>query len=78
MITRVLALIGLAAAVLAVLLLWASSRDLREPWAWPPPPEDEDGIQPPDPHLVHNVEAVPMDDWPDLGAFDYARPTAGM
>lgn len=49
--TRLLTALGLAAGAVAALLLWASSRDLREPWRWPaiPTPEPDDDIQPPDP-----------------------------
>ena len=41
-----LAALGLFGGLVAW-LAWASTRDLREPWA--PFPEECDGIQPPDP-----------------------------
>ena len=44
--TRLLTALGLAAGAVAALLLWASSRDLREPWRWPaiPTPEPDDDM----------------------------------
>ena len=49
--TRLLLLVGAIAAAAASVLLWASSRDLREPWVWPPvptpEPDDETDTWPP-------------------------------
>lgn len=77
--TRLLLLVSVVAATAAAVLLWASSRDLREPWVWlpvpTPDPEDFESV-PVDPYLVRNVEPVPMDDWPELPA--YPRPIGGM
>lgn len=44
--------LGTAAAAVA-LLVWASSRDLREPWSWPvvAEPDPGDDVQS-DPYLV--------------------------
>lgn len=51
--TRLLLLFGAVAAAAAAVLVWASSRDLREPWVWPPVPTPgpDDDVQS-DPYLV--------------------------
>lgn len=69
-----IALAAMAAGAVATLaaLLWASSRDLREPWSWPVP-EGDDGIQPPDPWTSDNLAPAWEPDPPYLEALPLAR-----
>lgn len=43
--------LGAAVAALVSWAVWASSRDLREPWVVPPMPDPDDDVQS-DPYLV--------------------------
>lgn len=70
--TRVVIAIGAAALATIAALLYASSRDLREPWSWPVP-EPEDGIQGPDPWTSDNLVPAMEPDPPYLEALPLAR-----
>lgn len=53
-----------AIAALVSWAVWASSRDLREPWVVPPMPDPDDDVQPPtptDPDELAELEAENAD-----------------